>query len=276
MHLFRGLPRPNRAFVHFDFLPACVETFLGGRSFRVEQLRQAIERLDGLVRIAKTTGFGPELALAIADPPTRFGAACDACARAEADRARGGMAAGNVMDQIRFFVTSLIEQQDELIMSDTEKAIVAFGEASTRIQRAPLSRDSGRVVETCFRVALEAAEGAASLGQNSRESLVAAVAGSLSENLARRDLFARRDLREGSKLDEAIENAAALFVDQVWCGAFDGRAPASRKRRVAYAIYAWAFKRGCYTLLDANRPNTGTSAEATAREPLQITNNSNT
>jgi hypothetical protein len=267
MHLFRGLPRPNRAFVHFDFLPPSVEAFLGGRSFRVEQLGQVIQRIEGLVRIAKTIGFGPELALSVADPSTRFGAACDALARAGAHRADPSKSKDYAADQIRFFVTNLLERQDHSLMSDIDKAVVAFGEAAARIQRAPLSSDGKNVPETCLRVALEAAEGAASLGQKSRDSLVAAVAGSLSDTLARRNLFAKRAARATARLDEVIADTAALFVDQVWRGAFDCKAPASRKRRIAYAIYAWAFRRRAYALLESQDPDADGGADRGSSKP---------
>lgn len=235
IHVFRGLPRPEPAFVHFDFLPPALEMFLGGCSFRVEQLRPAAIRLGNLAAIAKTTGFGAELAMAMADPRTRFGAACDTLARiARHDDAPQAA-------RIRAFAQQLAQEPTE--MSETDSALVAYAEACARVQKVPRRDDGAGVAETCLREALDAVWAARSLGQTSRASLLAAVAGTLDRTLARRDLIAASVAREKQPLSEALVTAAEVFVDQVWLGAFAGQAPASRNRRVAFAIYAFAFER---------------------------------
>jgi hypothetical protein len=259
IHVFRGLPRPEPAFVHFDFLPPALEMFLGGRSFRVEQLRPTAIRLGNLAAVAKATGFGADLAMAMADPRTRFGAACDTLARI-ARHDDDPQAA-----RIRAFAQQLAQEPRK--MSETDAALVAYAEACARVQQVPRRDDGAGVAETCLREALDAVGAARSLGQTSRASLLAAVAGMLERTLARRNLIAAAVAREKQPLSEALVTAAEIFVDQVWLGAFAGQAPASRNRRVAFAIYAFAFERRALELF-RQRPAT---QERENQTPMEVT-----
>lgn len=235
VHLFRGLARPNPAFVAFDALPPAIEFMLGGREFRLEQLGEKIRLLKGIEAIADATGFGVELALAVGDPATRFAASCDAlirCARREEEREAKA---------IRDFVINLIEQS-EILMTNTDRALVDFGEAMARVQRAPIRSDGGSVSETGLRVALAATEAMLRMGQTSPDALKAAIAGELQDALSRRSLYAGRGAREET-LNDAIASAVDIFVNKVWSGAFKGRSPAMKARRVAIATYRWSFER---------------------------------
>jgi hypothetical protein len=237
VHLFRGLPRPNPAFVSFDALPPAIELMLGGREFRLEQIGERIILLGHIEAIAETTGLGLELALAIGDPQTRFGAACDGLARCERKDEKEAP-----LRRIRAFLVNLIENS-EILMSNQDRALVAFGEAMAKVQRAPNISDGGGVSETGLRAALDAAETSASMRQTSAEALSAAVGGRLEDTLERRSLYARKEVRGDERLDDAIAGAVEIFVRDVWFGAFGGKPPALKKRRVAIATYRWAFER---------------------------------
>lgn len=245
IHVFRGLPRPQPAFVAFDSLPPALEIMLGGQAFRLEQIAEKIRLLRGVEAVAEATGFGVELAFAVGDPRTRFASACDALARC--DRRDGD---GPEVKAIREFVINLIEQS-ETLMTETDQALVAFGEAMARVQRAPIRSDGGAVSETGMRVALDAALASGRMGQTSIKSLINAVGGSLQDILTRRGLYAARAARESASLDDALSAAAEIFVRQVWLGAFKGRCPAMRFRRVAIATYRWAFEREARRLRQA-------------------------
>lgn len=237
VHLFRGLPRPTAAFVSFDALPSAVELMLEGLEFRLEQIDEKIELLEKLEAIAETTGFGLDLALAIGDPQSRFGAACDALARCER-----GAENDLRLQGIRSFLVNILEKS-ETLMSDIDRAIVAFGEAMAKVQRARNSSDGGNIPETGFRVALEAAENSVRIGQSSEDAIEAAVGGLLQDTLERRGLYARRDVRGGESLAEALNEAVKIFVRDVWFGAFIGKSPMMKRRRIAIASYRWAFER---------------------------------
>lgn len=239
VHVFRGLPRPRPEFVAFDFLPAAIELLLGGTAFRLEEVPGRLALLRGVEAVAETTGFGPELALRLGDPITRFSGACEALARAERrlDADEGGPGLAN----IRRFTLNLVEESRSM-MTEYDKALVEFGEAMALAQRAPLQSDGGNVAEIGLRTALDVVEDLERLGQVSDESLRAGVAGSLEDTLARRDLFARGEVRDGRPASDAIAAAAEIFVERIWAGAFRRTLPPSRARRVCLATYRWAFQ----------------------------------
>ncbi len=243
IHVFRGLPMPNPAFAVFDFLPPAIEAALRGREFRLEQLPEKITLLRGLEAIAGATGFGVDLALAVADPATRFAAACDALARYEklADTDQK-----NVREIGRIVKTMIEERMNMALegkspLSPTDNALVAFGHAIAEVQRMRYSSDGDTVPETCIREALDRAEEMMGLGQSARESLIAAIAGNIEKELNRRDLFLPSLKKSEAKKQDALAAAVTIFVDQVWPGAFKGQPPSSRLRRTAIATFRWAF-----------------------------------
>ncbi|HTH46997.1 MAG TPA: hypothetical protein VMB21_05765, partial [Candidatus Limnocylindria bacterium] len=237
LHLFRGLPVPRPEFVAFDTLPQSIERLLGGTGFRLERLAWCVARLRGMEAVANATGFGIELALRIADPDTRFGAACDALSRAE-----NATDTSPTLPAIRAFATTLLGDPD-IMPSTSDRALIAFGEAMARAQRIPLRDDGGNVAELGLRTALDTAEALERNGQTSDDSLLAGIAGEIEDNLTRRSLAARQEVRNGQSLSEAIAGAATIFVREVWNGAFGRTVPSSRIRRVALAAYRFAFER---------------------------------
>lgn len=239
VHVFRGLPRPRPEFVAFDALPQTIEALLGGTGFRLEELPRCLARLRGVEAVAEATGFGEELALRLSDPATRFGAACDALARAEVRLAADSRLPG--LPGIRAFATNLLGDPDTM-PSPTDRALVAFGEAMALAQRIPIRSDGKNVAELGLRTALDAVEALERMGQTGDDSLVAGVAGKIAEELVRKGLIARRELRDDRPSGEAIEAAARVFVADVWHGAFGAAVPPSRDRRVALATYRFAFQ----------------------------------
>jgi hypothetical protein len=239
IHVFRGLPRPQPEFVFFDTLPQPIELLLGGTGARLEQLPGLVERLRGVEAIADATGFGAELAARLCDPTTRFGAACEALARAEN---RLTNQADPMLRHIQTFSRKLLGDPNTM-PSISDRAIVAFGEAMALVQRIPLRSDGGNVSEFGLRIALDTAEALERLGQIHDDSLTAGVAGEITELLSRRSLVARGEIRDGRPFAEAVEAAAQQFVAGVWHGAFGGAVPSSRNRRVALATYRFSFER---------------------------------
>ena len=242
IHVFRGLPTPQRAFVSFDSLPAPIVAALGDSSFRLEQIPSRIILLRLLDELAKVSGLGLEIAMRVADPATRFSGACDALLRlvrmSDSDSGPNG--------HLRHSLLTLLEDPETMNMrTESDDAIVRFATAMARVQRAPLRSDGENVPELGFRIALEAVEGASQLGQSARVSLVAAVAGSLMRELDRKSLFSSALTRAETTLALAIDAAAAIFVDALWLSedVFRARALSSRQRRTALAIYRMSFER---------------------------------
>ena len=258
LHVFRGLPRPDPGFVSFDFLPEHLAAALGDTSFRIEQIPSKIGLLGMIDEAASTTGLGPELAARIADPATRFAASCDAVVRI----GRMEKAKAEAKGFLRHSLLNLLEDR-ETMKTETDNVIVQFAEVMARVQRAPIRSDGDTVSEMGLRTALDAVEAAAQLGQTSRESLIHAVMGSLKKELRRKELFSRKATREDATVDSAILGVAESFVDDVWPNAFGATSPASRKRRIALAIYRMSFESAARAMRDiTGQPSESDSPES--------------
>ena len=251
IHVFRGLPRPEPGYVSFDFLPEHLVAALGGTSFRIEQLPSRIHLLRVIEEIASIAGMGLELAARIADPETRFAAACDAIMRI--DRMDEGKA--NARSFLRHSLLNLLEDK-ETMSTESDNVIVRFAESMSHVQRAPIRSDGDTVPEMGLREALDAVEAAGQLGQVSRDSLIHAVMGSLDKELARKNLFSSKTTRKETTLESSLLAAAEIFVDDVWPKAFGNTSPPSRQRRIALAIYRISFERAARAARGANdEPN---------------------
>ena len=251
IHVFRGLPRPEPGYVSFDFLPEHLVAALGGTSFRIEQLPSRIHLLRVVEEIASIAGMGLELAARIADPETRFAAACDAIMRI--DRMDEGKA--NARSFLRHSLLNLLEDK-ETMSTESDNVIVRFAESMSHVQRAPIRSDGDTVPEMGLREALDAVEAAGQLGQVSRDSLIHAVMGSLDKELARKSLFSSKTTRKEATLESSLLAAAEIFVDDVWPKAFGNTSPPSRQRRIALAIYRMSFERAARAARGANdEPN---------------------
>ena len=251
IHVFRGLPRPEPGYVSFDFLPEHLVAALGGTSFRIEQLPSRIHLLRVVEEIASIAGMGLELAARIADPETRFAAACDAIMRI--DRMDEGKA--NARSFLRHSLLNLLEDK-ETMSTESDNVIVRFAESMSHVQRAPIRSDGDTVPEMGLREALDAVEAAGQLGQVSRDSLIHAVMGSLDKELARKNLFSSKTTRKEATLESSLLAAAEIFVDDVWPKAFGNTSPPSRQRRIALAIYRMSFERAARAARGVNdEPN---------------------
>ena len=247
IHVFRGLPRPEPGYVSFDFLPEHLVAALGGTSFRIEQLPFSIHLLRIVEEIASIAGMGLDLAARIADPETRFAAACDAIMRI--DRMDEGKA--NARSILRHSLLNLLEDK-ETMSTESDDVIVRFAESMSHVQRARRFSDGDTVPEMGLRKALDAVEVAGQLGQVSRDSLIHAVVGSLGKELARKKLFSSKTTRKEATLESPLLAAAEIFVDDVWPKAFGNTSPPSRQRRIALAIYRMSFERAARAARSAN------------------------
>ena len=247
IHVFRGLPRPEPGFVGFDFLPEHLVAALGGMSFRLEQIPAKIRLLRMVEEVASTAGMGLELAARVADPETRFAAACDAVMRI--DRMNEGKA--NAKSFLRHLLLSSLEDT-ETMKTGSDDVIVRFAESMAHVQRARIRSDGDTVSEIGLRVALDAVEAAGQLGQTSRDSLIHATMGSLDKELGRKDLFSSSATRKDTTLHSSLLNAARIFIDDVWPKAFASAPPPSRRRRIALAIYRMSFERAARAARGAN------------------------
>ena len=253
IHVFQGLPRPDPGFVSFDFLPEHLVAALEGMSFRIEQIPPKVHLLLIVEKVASTTNLGLDLATCIADPETRFAAACDAVMRIDRMDERKAEA----MSFLRHSLLNLLEDKD--MSTESDNVIVRFAKSMSHVQRAPRDSAGSTVSEMGLRVALDAVEAAGQLGQTSRDSLVHAIMGSLGKELKRKDHDSRKSTGTDSTWESSLLSAAEIFVDDVWPKAFGKTSPSSRQRRIALAIYRMSFKRAARAARGAgNEPNEDT------------------
>jgi len=250
VHLFRGLPRPERSFFAYDAMPLRLADLIGGSRLRLEQIPAALERLETASLILGTNGLGFEVFDRYARPATRLGAVCLAWAQLHDDAEDGKS------DRSGRFRQEFEQLMEGRLMSETEAPLVELGRAAARIQRYPGRMASASLELLTFNLSLETAIAAWKLKQRDADSLAMAVAGELETNLVRRQQQSARAGRDNVGLTDECLAFARRFVDDLWFGVLDGRPPAQANRRVLAAIYRMAF-------LTAPRPKSEAETEPT-------------
>lgn len=252
IHLFRGLPIPERAFFAFDAMPRRLADLIGGSRLRIEQIPNALQRLETAQLILTTNGLGFEVFDRYARPETRLGATCLSWALLH-DTTKEGQSDRSVRFRREF--EQLVQENK---MSQTEAPLVGLGRAAARIQQRPRRDASANEELRTFNISLEAAIGAWKLGQRDAESLAMAIAGELDTNLERKQKAAARANRDGVSLSDECIAFARRFVDDVWFGVLKGRPPAQASRRVLASIYRMSFVTAPRPKADADQDSSST------------------
>lgn len=233
LHVFRGLPVKQKAFFHYDAMPRIFEELLGGKSLRIEQIQNALERLETARALGETQGLGYDILTLYAMRSTRFRAICLACGVME-EQGKNGNVIHKLKSQFEEFV------KGDRVMNEQDGALVQLGQSAAGIQMRPGS-NSGREERLVFNLCMDAAVQSKASGQEDRQSLIFAVAGELENNLVRKAKAAAKKHREEVPLMDACMATAELFVDKVWFGALKGRVPSHKTRRLFAEIYRMSF-----------------------------------
>ncbi len=255
LHLFSGLPHPRKEYFYCDCWDPDLRILLGKDGFRLEEIEEAISRLEIVGALAKPradNGLGlPDIAKTYCNPKTRFAAACTAWAVAR-DRALGNDGAGtHTTSGIEFTLQKFIESEAaKMKASNNLSAPILLGIRAGSIQKRPggRNRSSARDETFLIQIALDAAASTRSLGMTDETSVIAAVAGRIRTDADRRQdgkgfYSAATNRAEGESLDDAIEKFARTFVEQAWFGIFKGRSPATKDRKTFIDAYRFAFVR---------------------------------
>lgn len=253
IHLFRGLPTQERAFFAFDAMPRRLAELIGGSRLRIEQIPNALQRLETAQLILTTNGLGFEVFDRYARPETRLGATCLSWALLH-DATKEGQSDRSVRFRREF--EQLVQEK---MMSKTEAPLVRLGRAAARIQQRPRRDASANEELLTLNISLEAAIGAWQLGQRDAESLAMAIAGELDTNLARKQKAAARANRDDVSLSDECIAFARRFVEDVWFGVLNGRPPAQASRRVLASIYRMSF-------VTASRPKSDADQDASSTD----------
>lgn len=243
IHVFKGLPTPQKAFFYFDAMPSVLKQLIGYQELRLEQIPTAIGHLNMAQTLASTPGLGYDVLGLYAMQRTRFQAVCLAgCYAHDALKQANNQKAGAMKQLAR----RLEQEFHEILprshsMSEADGALVRLGQAAARIQRRPLGQSSTSEEMLVFNLCLQSALNLRGAGQADAATLIHGIAGELETNLVRKGKAAARDKRDEQALLDACMAFAKQFVNEVWFGALHGRPPAQKSRRLLGSVYRMAF-----------------------------------
>ena len=267
LHVFRGAPSRHPAIFYSDALPNWLECLLDGDSLRIEQLPDALSKLELFGNIAEANGLGVEWAKQLADPdPTvRLGALCVAWALA-VDQREGNKKHAWSLIETRARERALSYLRGGVSMSvdvkDNQDPLVRLAWLATRVQKRIGVGASANKQLLCWKLALNFYPAARQSITEDRTALVLGLAGTLEEELARKNDAAAKKHRDGRPLDQACIEFATHFADEVWAKVFQSKEPTSQEQRRAAAIYRFA-------LLEAYRERGISETEDDASDDAQ-------
>jgi hypothetical protein len=243
IHVFKGLPTPQKAFFYFDAMPSVLKQLIGDQELRLEQIPTAIHRLNMAQTLASTPGLGYDVLGLYAMQRTRFQAICLAWCHARETLKQPNNQKAAAMQQLAARLSH--EFHDSLqrrnFMSKSDGALVRLGQAAARIQRRPLGSAANNEEMLVFKICMESALVLRSAAQADTESMVYGIAGELETNLVRKDKAAARKHRDEQSLEAACIDFARQFVTEVWQGVLNGKPPAQKNRRLLGSVYRMAF-----------------------------------
>ena len=245
IHIFRGTPHRHPAVFYSDALPEWLTKLLGGSSLRIEQLPEALRTSELFENIAGRPGLGIEWARQLAYPQTALGALCVAWSAA-VDNAGGAgrdRAAWSLIEnRTRERALALVKNSggEPVNVKDSQDPLIRLAWLASRIQRRRSTRDSTNKQLLCWKIALDFYPGAERSTSKDRTALILGLAGTLEEELTRKNDGAHRKHRDGTPLAEGCKEFAIHFAGEVWDKVFKSREPTSREQRRAAAIYRFA------------------------------------
>ena len=244
IHIFRGAPRRHPAVFHFDALPVWLERLLEGDSLRIEQIPDAISKLQLYKNLASKPGLGIEWAKQLADPTTVLGALCVAWALAVDRRGSGDQ------DHTWSLIETKTREQalahirntggEPVNLKDNQDPLIRLAWLATRIQKRLGIGASANKQLLCWKTALSFYAGAERSTTKDQTALILGLAGTLEEELTRKKDAAAKKHRDDESLDRACVAFATHFSNEVWANVFRSKEPTSREQRQAAAIYRFA------------------------------------
>ena len=247
IHVFRGAPSRHPAIFYSDALPAWLGRLLGGDSLRIEQLPEALAKLELFENFADKNGLGIGWAKQLADPePTVvLGALCVAWALAVDQRGSGDRkkhARSLIETRTRERALALIRNTggEPVNLEDNHDPLIRLAWLATRIQKQVGTGASANKQLLCWKTALAFYPGAERSSSTDRTALILGLAGTLEEELTRKSDAAAKKHRDDRPLDEACIDFARHFAHEVWENVFKSKEPTNREQRRAAAIYRFA------------------------------------
>ena len=245
IHVFRGAPSRHPAIFYSDALPAWLKRLLGGDSLRLEQIPKAVSSLDLFQNLASANGLGIEWARRLADsnPATVLGALCVAWALAGDRRGGNKDYAWSVIEtKAREQALAHIRNTggEGMSLKDNQDPLIRLAWLASRIQRRRSTRDSTNKQLLCWKTTLDFYPGAERSTTQDPTALILGLAGTLEEELTRKNDAAAKKHRDDLPLGDACIEFAKHFAHEVWKKVFRSKEPTSQEQRRAAAIYRFA------------------------------------
>lgn len=243
IHVFKGLPTPQKAFFYFDAMPSVLKQLLGDQALRLEQIPTAIDRLNMAQTLASTPGLGYDVLGLYAMHRTRFQAICLAWCHARDALKQPKNQKVAAMQQLAARLSQEFHDslQRRKFMSKSDGALVRLGQAAARIQQRPFGQSSTNEEMLVFNLCLQSALDLRGAGQADTATLIHGIAGELETNLVRKGKAAARKHRGDQSLEAACMDFARQYVTEVWQGVLHGKPPAQKTRRMLGSVYRMAF-----------------------------------
>ena len=259
LHIFRGAPLRHPAIFYADALPEWLQQLLGGDvvdggrghapvdSLRIEQIPDTLDKLELFENITSAPGLGIEWAKQLADPdPTvRLGALCVAWALA-ADHAdndtKNKYAMSVIRNRTRERAFTLITNTGgkPMKLRNSDDPLIRLAWLATRIQKRLGIAAATNKQLLCWKTALDFFPDAERSTSADPIALTLGLAGTLEEELTRKNDAAAKKHRDGRPLDDACIDFARHFTEHVWAKVFRSKEPTSKEQRRAASIYRFA------------------------------------
>jgi len=248
IHVFRGLPTANRAFFHYDAMPSLLAELLSdgkssGNSLRLEQIPSEIQRLEMAKLLLGTWGYGYNALQLYANPKTRFRGICFAwCGLYEKHR---WIANRLLLEYEGYFKQGELKMRVDV--TEEDGVMVKLGRIAAKIQHYPKKgfqsskSEQMMVLNNCLAVLSEGFR--MPKPQTDRLSLINGIAERLEIMLARGNLVAAAEHRDGISFQEACIEVATFFVDEFWNSVMNQRFPSQDNLRFLKSVYRMSFMR---------------------------------
>ena len=250
IHIFRGMPYRHPAILFYDAIPSWLEKLIGGNSLRIEQLPNAITKLELYKNISQANGLGIEWARKLAEPQNELGALCVAWDHSlNRDNSKNSHVWYNIRVQTHDHARNIIcidEKGNTMKLKNNDHPLIRLAWLATQIQKRRNESASSNKQLLCWTISINFILNAKfmlkdkSLNMNDRNALILGIASSLEEELKRKGDAAARKHRDDKSLSEGCIDYATHFVDEVWPEIFQSKEPTSTQQRIAKAIYRFA------------------------------------
>lgn len=125
-------------------------------------------------------------------------------------------------------------------LKDNQEPLIRLAWLATRIQKRRSVRDSANKQLLCWKTAMDFYPSAHYATSSDQTALILGLAGTLEEELTRKQDAAARKHRDNQRLDQACIDFATHFAEAVWKRVFRSKEPTSQEQRRAAAIYRFA------------------------------------